>query len=457
MKLTDIVKPSSLGDFIRLQISCYEEASQHAGTERLQFLARLIHTQNHLPGKPAVELVAIYEIASTTPLTLSFLVTDRGDELLALFEQGLHGKEIAAQLGVAWIELARGLLLSLVHIPKPWGQEIWYTGIEQRGVSRIRSEEGESPLDFVFAAAPGFILGQHTTPILLKILDPLPDEVYGDLYFEMHEEKQEVYVVTHIDVRAWADGKGGIRFGFNQQLRKQFSSDAEFKRAYLDAVLRYRAVRVQIDALLDAYRQQEKIGLNDSVAPGVIQRWLLRIDPSLQAQEKQLRAEMENFIAVKPLQVGDVIKVPCFTPHSLQHGVRTVEFQTPVYERRILSFAQKVLTQSHWDTEAVLDSLRVDAPVDAPLRILADDGKARREEVVQFSDFRVERISLCAGARYNTTGNSYALLLVLNGEVQVASRQLNAGAALLLPHADMFRLEAGRDGAVVLLAEPVSA
>jgi hypothetical protein len=35
--------------------------------------------------------------------------------------------------------------------------------------------------------------------ILLKTLNPVADDVIGDLYYEMHEEKWEVYVVTEID------------------------------------------------------------------------------------------------------------------------------------------------------------------------------------------------------------------------------------------------------------------
>ena len=296
MNLSAIVKPSSLADFIRLQVNCYEEASQHAGTERLQFLARIAHAQAYLPGAPTKELIAVYEISSVTPLALSFLVTDQAEELLSLFDQRLVGKQIAAALGIAWVELQQGLRLSPVVIPKPWGQEIWYTGIEQRGVASVISDEGKSPLDYVLAAAPGFILGVKQTPILLKILDPLPDEVFGDLYFEMHEEKQEVYVVTHIDARAWPDGKGGIRFGFNQQRRQQFASDQEFKHAYLQAVQQYRDIRQHIDQLLDEKRRQENIGLNEAVMPDVTQRWLDAVDPVLLVQEKQLRAAMEDFM-----------------------------------------------------------------------------------------------------------------------------------------------------------------
>ena len=72
------------------------------------------------------------------------------------------------------------------------------------------------------------------------------------------------------------------------------------------------------------------------------------------SEEKNLRQEMNSFTSMHTLRVGDVISIPTYTPHALQHGVRAIEFQTPHYERQILSFAQKVLTQSDWDTESAI-------------------------------------------------------------------------------------------------------
>jgi len=449
LKASDIVKPSNLGDFLRLQISCLED-----GTDKLQFLARFDHQQQYLPGKPTIELLAIYEVAQTPALEISYLVTDNFGEALQLFEQVLSGREIAQALGVAWVQLKQGLRLEPVRIPKPWGQEIWYTGIEQRGVSRVKSDEGSSPLDWIIATAPEHVLGLPKTPILLKILDPLPDEVYGDLYFEMHEEKQEVYIVTHVDKTAWPNGKGGIRFGFNRELRKTFSSDEDFKQAYLKAVKEYREIRQAIDTLLDKKRGEENIGLNDAVMPDKIRLWQETLPRELLASEKQKRDHMENFIAIKPLVVGDVVKVPCFTPHSLQHGVRTVEFQTPVYERKILSFAQKVLTQHHWDTESALPDMAMQLPVEIPLEVLEETKQLRREQVVQFKDFSVERITLLPGAKWHSTLNTYGLFMCVSGCVVLNDVVMSPEQALLIPVNRSVELCSENEQAILLFARP---
>jgi mannose-6-phosphate isomerase class I len=429
VKASEIVKPSNLDDFVRLQISCITEEM-----EGLRFLARLDHRQNHRAADPVIELLVIYEVICTASSRLAFLVTDQIEAALDLFDKMLAGKEMARELGVAWLELDKGLLLQPVFIPKPWGQEIWYTGIEARGVSQVKSDEGLSPLDWVIAVSPEQLLGQHKTPILLKILDPLPDEVVGDLYFEMHEIKQEVYVVTHVDQQAWPNGEGGIRFGFNQSLRKTFASDEAFKQAYLQAVKNYQQVRVQIDNLLDKQLSPSA----DSVS-----------------QEKLLRKKMENFIAIKNIRLGDVITVPCFTPHSLQHGVRTVEFQTPVYERKILSFAQKVLTQNHWDTEEALKKIDLDVPREKPLTVLEKTTSVYREQVVQFDDFKVERITLTGSTKMLFAKGSYRLLLIVSGEVHIAGSPLEPAQAILLPVCADIEINCVSKTAVFLVAEPL--
>ena len=89
------------------------------------------------------------------------------------------------------LNLSAPLLLQTVSISKPWGREIWYTGIEERGVSRVTDGLFSAPLSWVLSVAPEHLVANCERQInLLKILDPLAEEVYGDLYFELHEEKQ---------------------------------------------------------------------------------------------------------------------------------------------------------------------------------------------------------------------------------------------------------------------------
>ena len=160
------------------------------------------------------------------------------------FPEGVGNFEVLARsLGQQPIKLNGPLALDPIYIPKPWGQEIWFSGIEERGISTCQGTPIAWLLDIF-----GQQLGCQGAPLLLKILDPLPDENIGDLYFELHEKKMEVYVVTHIDLSAWPDGIGRIRYGFDQSLLKKYGSKADFLNDYRKAVGEYEQVRRKIDS-----------------------------------------------------------------------------------------------------------------------------------------------------------------------------------------------------------------
>lgn len=342
--------------------------------------------------------------------------------------------DLLKSLPVSVFPLNGAMCLQPIAIPKPWGQEIWYTGIEKRGVAEIGASGRSVPLPWLLAIAPQRLTCGAQQPILLKILDPLPEPVFGDLYFELHRQKQEVYVVTAVDRRAWPDGVGAIRFGFNAKRREEHANDSTFIDAYLAAVREYRVLRKQIDAQLDKFRQRDGIELSAAVAAATLQKWMSEIAPELQVRETELRACMESFTGLMPLRVGDVVKVPCLLPHSLQHGVRTVEFQTPVYERLILSFAQKVLTQSEWDTEEAAEVLQLDPEPAAGFPLIDQGHNWKDEQIVVFDDFEVRRFSLQPGSQVQLElERDYGLGMVVGQSLVLGDTRLKADDAVLFP------------------------
>ena len=340
-----------------------------------------------------------------------------------------------SEFALPLFDLTNAIPLQPISIPKPWGQEIWYTGIEKRGVARVGINDASIPLPWLLAIAPKR-LSDGAQPILLKILDPLPDPVFGDLYFELHQQKQEVYVVTAVDQRAWPDGTGAIRFGFDANKRMGYGDDQRFLADYLNAVGAYRDVRREIDQQIDTIRTREHIGLNDPVDAQTLQRWLREIPTDLQSRERESRETMEAFTALRPLVIGDVVKVPCLLPHSLQHGVRTVEFQTPVYERLILSFAQKVLTQGDWDTARAAEMLQLDPPSEASFPQIACGRGWLIEQIVGFDDFEVQRLTLQAGSQASVpVVAAYGLGMVVGAGLIINGNTFAPDEALLLPRA----------------------
>lgn len=364
--------------------------------------------------------------------------------------QALTG--IARSLNTEPVCLNEPLPLEPVSIPKPWGQEIWYSGIESRGVCTTNGVSIAWLLD-VF----GETLGCDGDPILLKILDPFPDGELGNLYFEMHEQKIEVYVVTHVDPDAWPDGVGQIRYGFNQALMQTYPSTEAFLRDYIQTVGDYRETRNGIDQQVAKIRQQEGMNTSETLSQKHYRTLLARVDESLNQLEEQRRAEMYRFTQLKPIRPGDVITVEPLVPHSLQHGVRVIEFQTPHYERYILSFGQQVLTQDHWDTAQALDKANTDdVEFDAPIEL-----EPGRDVIAEFSAFRAERLSLQPGEARSLSGDRYSMMIGVTGTitVQVRNNERTIGPenAFLNPIGMPMRLSnAGDETATLLIAEEVN-
>ncbi len=324
------------------------------------------------------------------------------------------------------------------YIEKPWGREVWFTGVEERGVCQFGDQHTAVAIPWLQAVLPGTASGTPGEPlVLLKILDPAPREVVGDLYFELHEEKREVYVVTHVDPEAWPDGTGYIRYGFDSAKIAAAGSESAFRRDYLAAVQAYEQIRRDIDAQPDDYAT----------------------DQSLLDLEVKRRRDMEAFTQMRPLRVGDVVVVPLLMPHSLQHGVRTIEFQTPVYERKILSFAQRVLTQGHWDTAAAVEQMRLEPPAEEPFTELPHAPGVSVERIVDFEDFEVRRVRIDAGSCFNTGDlPGYGVVMVVEGEMSLDDRHYGPEQALLIPGGKELLLASAQleNPLILLLALPRS-
>ena len=365
-----------------------------------------------LPGMPRLALTAIYCVSNGS---LRLAVTDR--RLTAECPTPLtQYRQWQRRYDLADVVPGEPLPLRPLPLPKPWGQEIWFTGVEARGVCCFEGNgagRGETPIPWLQAVLPDASAGRAGEPlILVKILDPVPEPVTGDLYFELHEQKREIYVVTRVDPAAWPDGTGYIRYGFCPERLASCATEAQFRTEFLAAVTAYEAVRRRLDDLPQGVE-----------APAA---W--------RARELRLRERMEGYTLRRPLRRGDVLSIPLLVPHALQHGVRTIEIQTPVYERMILSFAQKVLTQDHWDTAAAVTKMRLRPPVENPPEYLRRGGGIEVERIAHCREFEVRRVRLDAGRVLSLAlDDHYALLIVIAGEVDLGGRSYAAEQAVLLP------------------------
>jgi len=341
-------------------------------------------------------------------------------------EETAAGPSLDVRINEARFGLDDPVILEPVAVAKPWGREIWFTGIEARGESRVRGDGGTIGLGSYLSLAPQRICRREPV-VLLKILDPRPEPVLGELYLEVHEEKREAYVVTRVDPRAWPDGSGQIRYGVDQMKRSGFDNDDDFRQAFLATIQNYEA----------------------------LQRAIESGDSGLEEQAIAAREAASAFIAVRPVEVGDVIGVPTWIPHSLQQGVQVVEFQTPTYERFIISSTQKVITQESWDSPHAIEHMSLEEPAPPPPQPIAPG----IDRIVQFEEFGVWRGHLEPNAPLELPRElPYALIICIEGECQLSgptrSLALNPTEAALIPQASISNAITTRSRALTLIAAP---
>ena len=227
-------------------------------------------------------------------------------------------------------------VLRPVTVAKPWGREVWYSGVEARGESGVYTTGGVVPLSKYLGER-----GRTKPVILLKALQATT----GNLYLEVHETKSEVYVVDRID------GRGRMLLGPRPEVLARLG-EAAFRAAVRQAARKAEAGKAAIDAV-------------------------------------------QSFMNPVDLRPGDAITIPLRVPHSLLRGVYVIEFQTPAFERKILAASQPVATQQGWDIDAAVATM--DLSVQPSVESTKDDGI---QVIARAPDFGVTRYRLTAGGAF---------------------------------------------------------
>ena len=155
----------------------------------------------------------------------------------------------------------------------------------------------------------GKFLGCSKPPILLKVPGkPNPEPNLGDLYFELHEKKTEVYVVTDINLKSWPNGIGKIRLGFNDKEIQSQGTPEKFIEKYLSSVEKYQICRNLIDSKLDQMKVSLGLSKDEIIEAELYRTFLAEIDKAIIDEEKILRKEMNKFTKLHDIKIGDAIK-----------------------------------------------------------------------------------------------------------------------------------------------------
>lgn len=312
------------------------------------------------------------------------------------------GNTVSGQTPLITFAVHQGRALRLVptHVAKPWGQEIWYTGVETRGVSctALPTQPGHEaqvlvPLPYVELALGSACRQKRSSVVLLKELDPFDVPFYGELYTEVHTEKAEVYVVTSLGPRCAPGGVGHVKLGLAAPVLKAIAEDTSLMDSVFEGLaktlIHYEDVRAQIDGHLLAagYRFDEQVRMGEAGLAELIRAKQGCVPRDLVRAEDEAWRQATGLFAMHALSVGDVVRVPTGTPHALQPGVRVVEFQTPHYERLILASNQKVMTQSHWDVSKGVATMAAKGTAVEPAQAIEKQWPASTGTPVPIVDF----------------------------------------------------------------------
>lgn len=327
------------------------------------------------------------------------------------------------------IDLKKPIELVPVEIEKPWGKEIWYTGIEERGVSLAKQRENDQPIRLsclISIFGPALLQAPQRYPTLLKILAPKDHPLTGNLYYELHEEKQEVYIVTKVSEK-YPNSIGKMKYGISKDKLEELGNNVTtFKYEMLKAYQEYEKVRKQVEFEFDKIREISGYTANESLTDEVLETFYQKLPPNLKENEAAAKQKAEEFVGWINIKVGDVINVETRVPHSLQHGIEVIEFQTPVYERKIISFDQKTLTQSNWDSKDAIEKIRTDyiSPTSQTGPIIA-----------RFDDFTVSQASELKPA------NKERIIYNLSPTQKTEPHGLKQNSAYFIASSSKFHLE----------------
>lgn len=307
----------------------------------------------------------------------------------------------------------RPVQLLPARVEKPWGRELWYTGVEPHGVARVACAGKVVELPDLLRDSADWGPRHASGLPLLKALEPIADPVRGQLYLEVHESKWEAYVVTDVAAVAWPGGKAVMRLGVNRALFSAYISATHFRQDFERKLRCCEALRQEVD---------------ESITHGVPPT------ADLRRREREAYAAVDSFCGKRSLQPGDVVSIPPGVPHGLPHGVRVLEYQTQHYERLVLSSSQRLWTQADWDIGSGVAALDLASPDQPPPRTLARGQGHHLEQILEAPCFRVFRLEIWPPSSFSMNPqSSYGLLSVLAGRGEAAGVSLRPGQNWMLP------------------------
>lgn len=359
----------------------------------------------------------------------------------------------------------RGSLVYLIGslTEKPWGTKIGDKTIGEEEHSGRAAKIGLSgtdedvnlyeaiEVDLPNSTNAAAILGQAvvnaygTKPILLKGLTPGNEPELSDLSVQLHDTKNELWVVTKVQ-----DENSSIILGFNKDMLKSLGEE-EVVKQHQAALAAFQKALENANGVIPAKMLEEhqttlrffefgKDKRNSNTPEAAVVNNNMSTLNALESAYNHLN----SFYNYEKVKVGDVILVAAGTLHALLHGVEVIE---PQIEGRTLSISDgtkypvryKIEVDENGalktirgdDVNVIYGALNAGYVYEAPkfTNIYTANGISR-DVLGVFKGLTVERATMEGGKTYSDSSkDGYHILQVAVGEavVTIGKETFNIG------------------------------
>ncbi len=362
--------------------------------------------------------------------------------------------------------------------------EYWLSSTETGKSSQVLLPGRETPLllSEVIRENPEAMLGRRvaakygTTPLLVKCLTPGQQSRISDLSRQVHDTKNELWVVARVIAP-----QPQIVLGFNPEKLALFRAGGRIDRgAFLEAYAKTLAcfglvLRQANDALIKAGLEESlrKTGNTSVLLETLVNTENAREWCSWLERLATAEGDIDAFYNYLPVSVGQIIQVPAGTVHALMRGVEVIEPQIggrtlpledgaryPVrYSHGVDARGHLVSIENH-EVNEIFRAISLDAPSSPAMM-------APNVELGRFPGLEVSSIALSGNGDLEVdTKGEYHILTLLSGKVEVHTDTGSQGmanaqddcvpASMFIPAcAGAFRLHAFENSILIQARAPL--
>ena len=390
-----------------------------------------------------------------------------------------------------------------------YGEHIWTSTVDGQESGLVVAGLGSVSLREAIEHDPDGMLGPKVVnaygkdTTIVKTLIPSSKHRIGRLSAQIHEKKDEMWIVTKID-DSIPEHARHIIWGLNPEMVKRYKTRKAFLHYYEMALWRFTEHLRRINELLSLVGEleMELAEAGDTLnfleeekkreELGARRRVPFNLDTVLMILHEAER-DRNRYYSFRPVAVGDVIVIPRGTPHALMPGITVLEPQVggvdtwpledgsryPVrYPIELIGqLTEEQLEDPGLDTEGaevesikgvpktnIFEIMHVEGAYEpSQFRVLSEDEGVKVEEVGVFPKLTVHRIAMDEGRTHeDSTEDGYHILAVSKGKAKVITQagdeiplRVDEKLAFIPASCGAYKIVAEEDAHVIKMFSPV--